>query len=93
MPCVIGVFFEFDKHIIDINLHGFTHQWSEYLSHHPLISCPYVFPAKWHYVIAVQSVWCNEVCFLHVRWMHRNLMVSKVSINDRIPCPNVVSTI
>ena len=53
MPCVIGAFFGFDEHIISINLHGFTDQRSEYLGHHPLISCPSVFQAKQHYVVAV----------------------------------------
>ena len=77
---MIGAFFGFDEHIIDINLHGFTYQWLEYLGHHHLISSPYVFQAKWHYVVAIKSVWCNEGCVLHVRRMHRNLMVSREGI-------------
>ena len=81
MPCVIGAFFGFDEHIININLHGFTYQWSEYLGHHPLISCPCVFQVKRHYIVAVQSMWCNEGCFLHVRRMHRNLMVSREGVH------------
>ena len=80
MPCVIGVFFGFDKHIIDINLHGFTYQWSEYLGHHPLISRPYVFKVKQHYIVAVQSVWWDEGYFLHVGWMHRNIMVPREGV-------------
>ena len=80
MPCVIGVFLEFDKHVIDINFHRFTYQWSEYLGHHPLISCPCIFQTKQHYIIAVQSVWCDEGCFLHVGRMHKNLMVPEEGV-------------
>ena len=25
---VIGAFFEFDKHIVDVDFHGLAHQWS-----------------------------------------------------------------
>ena len=80
MPCVIREFFEFDEHIIDVHLHGLNHQWSEYLNHHPLICCPYVFQDKRHYVVAIQSVLCNEGCFLHVMQMQRYLMVSKEGV-------------
>ena len=31
--CMIGVFFGFDKHIVDINFHGLSHQWLKYLCH------------------------------------------------------------
>ena len=75
MPCVIGAFFGFDEHIIDINLNGFTYQRSKYLGHNPLIGCPCVFQVKRHCVVVVQSMWCDESYFLHVGWMHRNLMV------------------
>ena len=62
MPRVIEALFGFDKHIIDIDLNGFTYQWSDYLGQHPLISCPCVFQAKQHYGLAVQSVWRNKGC-------------------------------
>ena len=76
-------FFTFDEHIIDINLHGFTYQQSEYFSHHPLISCPCVFKAKRHYVVVVQFVWCDEGCFFYVKRMHRNLMVPREGVPKR----------
>ena len=77
---VIGTFFGFDEHIIDINLHGFSYQWLEYFGHQPLISYPCIFQAKRHYIGAIQSVWCDEGYFLHVRRMHRNLMVSREGV-------------
>ena len=80
MPCVIGAFFGLDKHVIDINLHGFTYQRSDYLSHHPLIGSPYFFQVKRHYVVVVQSMWCNEGCFLYVRRMHRNLIIPREGV-------------
>ena len=76
MHYVVGAFFGFYEHIIDINLHRFTYQWSEYLGHHLLISCPCVFQAKRHYIVAVQPVGRDEGCFLHVRWLHKNLVIS-----------------
>ena len=76
MHCVVEAFFGFYEHIININLHGFTYQGSEYPGHHPLISCPYVFKTKRHYIGAVQSMGHDEGCFLRVRQVHRNLMVS-----------------
>ena len=83
MPRMIGAFFGFDEHIIDIDLHGFTYQWLEYLGHDPLISYPCVFQVKRHYIVVVQSVWRNEGCFLYVRRMHRNLMVPKDGVQKR----------
>ena len=71
---------DFKKHIIDINLHGFTYQGSEYFGHHPLISCPCVFQTKRHYVIAVKSMERDKGCFLHVKRVHRNLMVSEEGV-------------
>ena len=83
MPCVGGVFFGFYKHIIDINLHGFTYQGSEYPSHHPLKSCPFVFQTKQNYVITVQSVGRDRGCLLRVRRVHRNLIVFREGIQKR----------
>ena len=94
MPCVVGAFFGFYEHIIDINILGFTYQGSEYLGHHPLISFPYIFQAKRHYIVVVRSVGCDEGRFLRVMLVHKNLMVSaKASRNERIPCLVVASTI
>ena len=67
MHCVVGAFFGFYEHIIDINLHRFTYQGSEYPGHHPLISCSCVFQAKRNYVVAVQPMGCDEDCFLIIR--------------------------
>ena len=76
MHYVIKAFFGFYEHIIDINLHGFTYQGSKNLGHHPLISCPCIFQTKRHYVVAVQSVGRDKGCFLCVKLVYRNLMVS-----------------
>ena len=80
MHCEVRAFFGFYEHIIDINLHGFTYQGSEYPGHRPLISCPYVFQTKRHYVVAVQSMGCDEGYFLYVRSVHRNLMAFKEGV-------------
>ena len=77
MHCVVGAFFRFYEHIININLHGFIYQGPKYPGHHPLISCPCVFQTKRHYVVVVQSVGLDEGYFLRVRRVHRNLMVSR----------------
>ena len=83
MPCVVGAFFIFYEHIIDINLQGFTYEGSKYPRHHPLISYPYVFQTKRHYVVAVQSVGRDEGCFLRVGRVNRNLMVSGEGVQKR----------
>ena len=83
MPCVVEAFFGFYEHIIDINLHGFAYQGSKYLCHHSLIRCPCVFQTKRHYVVAIQSVGRDEGCFLRVRRVHRNLMVSGEGVQKR----------
>ena len=83
MPCVVEAFFGFYEHIIDINLHKFTYQGSEYPGHHPLIVCPFVFQTKRHYVVAVQSVGHDEGCFLRIRQVHRNLLVSGEGVQKR----------
>ena len=77
MPYVVGVFFGFYEHIIDINPHGFTYQGLEYSGHHPLIRYPCVFQTKRHNVVVVQSMGRDEGYFLHVRRVHRNLMASE----------------
>ena len=50
---VIGAFFGFDKHIIDVDFHGLAHQWSKYLGHQPLIGRFGILQAKRHYIVAV----------------------------------------
>ena len=52
-------------------------------SHHPLISCPCVFQTKRHYVVAVQSMGRDEGCFLRIRQVHKNLMVSEEGVQKR----------
>ena len=64
MLCVIEALFEFYKHIIDIDLHGFAQQLSEYLSYQPLISWLDILRTKRHHIVAVQPVRCNEGRFL-----------------------------
>ena len=34
---MIGALLGFDKHIVDIDFHGLSHQWSKYHGHQPLI--------------------------------------------------------
>ena len=53
---------------------------SKYPGHHPLINCPCVFQTKRHYVVIVQFVGRDEGYFLHVRRVHRNLMVFEEGI-------------
>ena len=74
MACVIEVLIGFHEHIIDINLHGFSYQGLKYPDHHPMIHYPSVFHTERHYIVAVQSMWRDEGCFLHVRQMHRNMV-------------------
>ena len=77
---MIGVFFGFDKHIVNIDFHGLAHQWLKYLCYQPLIGRSDILQAKRHYIVAVYLVWCNEGCFLHIRWVHRNLVVVGESV-------------
>ena len=53
MLCVIEAFFEFDKHIVDVDFHGLAHQWLKYLGHQPLIGRFDILQAKRHYIVAV----------------------------------------
>ena len=95
MHCVVGAFFGFYKHIMNINLHIFTSQGLEHPSHHPLISWPCVFQVKRHYVVAVQPLGYDEGCFLCVRRVHRNLVISGdgVQKKKKMPCSTVASII
>ena len=50
---MIGAFFGFDKHIVDVDFHGLAHQWSTYLDHQPYIGYFDVYQAKRHYIVVV----------------------------------------
>ena len=74
---MIEAFFGLAKNIVDVDLHGFAHQWSKYFGHQPLIGCSDILQAKRHYIVAVQSVRCNEGLFLYIRRVHGNLVVPR----------------
>ena len=73
---MIGMFFRFDKHIIDIDFHCLSHQWPEYLCHQSLVGCPGALQTKKHHIVAIQPVWGDEGHFFRIRKMHRNQMVA-----------------
>ena len=50
---VIGAFFGFDKHIVDIDFHGLAYQESKYIGHKPLIGRSGILQAKRHYIVVV----------------------------------------
>ena len=77
---VIESFSGFHKHIVDIGFHGIAQQRSEYLSYQSLMGCPSILQSKAHHIITVYPMRCNEGLFLHVKMVHRNLMISREGV-------------
>ena len=50
---MIGAFFGFDKHIVDVDFHGLAHQWTKYLGHQPVIGRSDILQTKRHYIVVI----------------------------------------
>jgi len=86
---VLVVAWRLDNHVVDVYFDTLSHQMAENFVHQPLVGCSSVFKTKGHNSVKVLGVIHDEGGLVHVRCGHRDLVVSKICIQETkyfIPC-------
>ena len=75
-------FFGLDHHIVDVYFHSVAELLFEHGGDQSLVGCHCILQPKRHNFVAVGSSWGEECSFVLVIWMHGDLMVASVSIEE-----------
>ena len=71
----------FYQHVIYVHLHGCAYLLLEHPVHQPLISSSCVLEPKWHRMIKIGSLRCDERGLFLVVWVHADLVVAGEGIH------------
>ena len=79
---VVFYYFGLDKHVVHIDLHCFPYQVFKHPIRKSLIDHSSILETEWHCLVAVKTSIGDEGGVLLIKFVHRDLIVSRVHVHE-----------